>query len=123
MCLEELILRQAIGLEVSSVDREQQAVGVMMIPIPGAGMLRAVHGVEQAEAVPGIVGVEITARLHNQIVPLPEGDSYLGFIFARGDAPAQVEAALRAAHQHLKFDIKPLLTTLPTADVKRLVSR
>jgi biotin carboxylase len=123
MCLEELILRQAIGLEVSSVDREQQAVGVMMIPIPGAGMLRAVHGVEQAEAVPGIVGVEITARLHNQIVPLPEGDSYLGFIFARGDAPAQVEAALRAAHQHLKFDIKPLLTTLPTTNVKHLVSR
>src|SRR5579885_145441 len=123
MCLEELILRQAIGLEVGSVSREQQAVGVMMIPIPGAGMLRAVHGVEQAEAVPGIVGVEITARLHNQIVPLPEGDSYLGFIFARGDTPAQVEAALREAHQHLKFDIKPLLTALPTSDSKRLVGR
>ena len=123
LCLEELILRQAIGREVSSVDREQQAVGVMMIPIPGAGMLRAVRGVEQAEAVPGIVGVEITAKLHNQIVPLPEGDSYLGFIFARGDAPAQVEAALREAHEHLKFDIKPLLTTLPMTDLKRLIGR
>jgi len=109
MCLEELILRHAIGLEISSLEREQQAVGVMMIPIPGAGMLRAVHGIEQAEAVPGIAGVEITAKLYNQIVPLPEGDSYLGFIFARGDTPAQAEAALREAHSKLKFDIEPLL--------------
>jgi biotin carboxylase len=114
MCLEELILRQAIGLEVGAVEREQQAVGVMMIPIPGAGLLRAVHGVEEAEATPGVVGVEITARLHNQIVPLPEGDSYLGFIFARGDSPARVESALREAHQKLKFDIRPLLSALPS---------
>ena len=134
MCLEELILRQALGLEVGAVEREQQAVGVMMIPIPGAGLLRAVHGVEQAEATPGVVGVEITAKLHNQVVPLPEGDSYLGFIFARGDSPARVESALRQAHQKLKFDIRPLLSALPLAggairrsgpeaDLKRQASR
>ncbi len=119
MCLEELILRQAMGLEVGSVERERQAVGVMMIPIPDAGMLRAVHGVEQAQAVPGIVGVEITAKLYNQIVPLPEGDSYLGFIFARGDDPAQVEEALRLAHSKLSFDIKPLLAALPMSHRQR----
>ena len=113
MCLEELILRQAVGLEVGSLEREQQAVGAMMIPIPRAGMLRGVSGIKEAQAVRGIVGVEITAKLHNQIVPLPEGESYLGFLFARGDEPAQVEAALREAHQALTFDIKPLLATLP----------
>jgi biotin carboxylase len=112
MCLEELILRQAIGLEISSLDREDQAVGVMMIPIPGAGMLRGVRGAEEALATPGIVGFEMTAKLHNPIVPLPEGDSYLGFLFARGDSPARVEAALREAHGKLKFAIEPLLPVL-----------
>jgi biotin carboxylase len=119
MCLEELILRQAIGMEISSLDREDQAVGVMMIPIPGAGLLRGVQGVEQAQAVPGIVGVEITAKLHNRIVPLPEGESYLGFIFARGDSPAQVEAALREAHSKLRFTIEPLLPVINMADAAR----
>ncbi|HLV99075.1 MAG TPA: ATP-grasp domain-containing protein [Ktedonobacterales bacterium] len=112
MCLEELILRQAIGLEISALDREDQAVGVMMIPIPGAGMLRGVQGAEEVQATPGIVGFEMTARLHNPVVPLPEGDSYLGFLFARGESPAQVEAALRAAHSKLKFAIDPLLPVI-----------
>ncbi len=119
MCLEELILRQAIGLEIGSLDREDRAVGVMMIPIPGAGMLRGVRGIEQTQAVSGIVGVEITAKLHNPIVPLPEGDSYLGFIFARGDSPAQVEAALREAHRQLTFTIEPLLPMLRVAGMPR----
>ncbi|HEU5369107.1 MAG TPA: ATP-grasp domain-containing protein, partial [Ktedonobacterales bacterium] len=112
MCLEELILRQAIGLEISSLDREDQAVGVMMIPIPGAGLLRGVQGAEEAQATPGIVGFELTAKLHNPVVPLPEGDSYLGFLFARGESPAQVEAALREAHGKLKFVIEPLLPVI-----------
>ena len=79
----------------------------MMIPIPGAGMLRSVSGVDEARAVPGVEDVEITAPLHNPIVPLPEGDSYLGFIFARGERPASVERALREAHARLHFEIVP----------------
>lgn len=117
MCLEELILRQAIGMEIGALDREDQAVGVMMIPIPGAGMLRGVQGAEEAQATPGIVGFEMTARLHNPILPLPEGDSYLGFLFARGDSPAQVEAALREAHGKLKFAIDPLLPVINLSNV------
>lgn len=105
-CLEELILRHAVGMEIESLDRESQAAGVMMIPIPEAGILRSVYGIDAAEAVPGIAGVEITAKLNYPLVPLPEGDSYLGFIFARGDAPATVEAALREAHRKLKFEIE-----------------
>ncbi|HLI07291.1 MAG TPA: ATP-grasp domain-containing protein [Ktedonobacteraceae bacterium] len=106
ICLEELILRHAIGEEITAIEREQSAAGVMMIPIPGAGLLKGVHGVEEAKQVPLITGVEITAKINHSLVPLPEGASYLGFIFARGDTPAEVEDAIRKAHQHLRFDIR-----------------
>ncbi len=106
MCLEELILRHALGEEVAGIERDSHAAGVMMIPIPGAGILKAVHGVEEAEATPLITGVEITAKLNHQLTPLPEGASYLGFIFARGDTPAAVEKAIRKAHSHLRFEIR-----------------
>ncbi len=112
MTLEELILRHALGLELPSLERSGQAAGVMMIPIPRGGLLQAVRGVEEAAAVPHITGVEITAKLQSTIVPLPEGNSYLGFIFARAGDPATAEAALRAAHAKLAFDIKPLLPVL-----------
>ncbi len=112
MCLEELILRHAIGQEITSIERENHAAGVMMIPIPSAGMLKAVHGIEEAQAVPLITGVQITAKLNHSLVPLPEGASYLGFIFARGDTPAQVEEAIRQAHKLLKFDIRKEIPVL-----------
>ena len=118
MCLEELILRQAIGDEITSIEREGYAAGVMMIPIPTAGMLKAVYGVDDALTVPQITGVEITAKLHHPLVPLPEGASYLGFIFARGDSPAEVETAIRRAHSLLRFDIRreiPVLNSMATA--------
>lgn len=105
--LEELILRQACGLPLPPTQREQRASGVMMIPIPGPGILQRVSGIEQAKAVPLIEGVEITAKLNYPLVPLPEGESYLGFIFARGETPAAVEAALRSAHAELHFTIAP----------------
>jgi biotin carboxylase len=105
--LEELILRQATGLPIAGLDREGRAGGVMMIPIPEAGILREVHGVDKAKAVPGIEDVQITAQRNYPLVPLPEGDAYLGFIFAAGDSPEAVEAALRAAHAELRFEILP----------------
>jgi len=108
--LEELILRQALGLEIDSFEREPIAGGVMMIPIPAEGLLRGVSGIADAKAVPGVEDVVITAKLNYPIVPLPEGASYLGFIFARGETPAQVEAALRAAHARLHFDIQPIIS-------------
>ncbi len=107
--LEELILRQAAGLEIESWPDDPDARGVMMIPIPEAGLLRAVTGLEAAGQVPGVESIEITARPNYPLVPLPEGDSYLGFIFARGRRPAEVEAALRQAHSRLHFEILPLL--------------
>lgn len=118
MCLEELILRHATGETIDAVEREQSAAGVMMIPIPRAGMLKAVSGVEEAERVPLITGVEITAKLNYQLVPLPEGASYLGFIFARGATPAAVENALRQAHALLKFDIRREIPVLQPTTVE-----
>jgi hypothetical protein len=104
--LEELILRQAAGMEIEGFDRDDGANGVMMMPIPKAGILKRVTGVEAAEAVPGINEVQITSPLNNPLVPLPEGSSYLGFIFASGDNAGFVEAALRDAHRRLEFEIE-----------------
>ncbi|HEU5347883.1 MAG TPA: ATP-grasp domain-containing protein, partial [Ktedonobacterales bacterium] len=109
MCLEELLLRHALRMELPSLERAGSGSGVMMIPIPKGGVLRAVHGVEEAAAVPDVTGVEITIRPHTLVVPLPEGNSYLGFIFARSESPAAAEQALRLAHSKLRFDIAPLL--------------
>lgn len=103
--LEELILRHAIGERVAGASRNGSAVGVMMIPIPKAGVLREVCGVDDASNVPGVTGVEISARLNHPIVPLPEGSSYLGFIFAEGSTPGEVESIIREAHAKLTFKI------------------
>ena len=111
MSLEELIVRQACGLpwraSTQGTGSIPGASGVMMIPIPEAGQLRGVAGIPEAEAVPGVEGVEISVALHHTVTPLPEGESYLGFIFARGETPAAVEASLRAAHGELRFAIVP----------------
>jgi biotin carboxylase len=117
MCLEELILRHAIGEEMTTVERDEHAAGVMMIPIPSAGILKGVHGVGEAEKVPLITGIEITAKLNYSLVPLPEGASYLGFIFARGDTPAEVEEAIRKAHKLLRFDIRREIPVLSRGKV------
>lgn len=109
MCLEELILRHAVGMEIPSYDRSSNAAGVMMIPIPKAGILRKVGGTDEARAVEHIDGIEITAKLNYPIKPLPEGASYLGFIFARADTPEDVERALREAHAQLQIRIDPMM--------------
>ena len=103
--LEELLLRHATGAGDASVEREARAAGVMMVPIPSAGTLRSVGGVEAAAAVPHIESVEITITAGSTLVPLPEGGDYLGFIFARAATPEAVEAALREAHRLLSFEI------------------
>ncbi|MGI8630951.1 MAG: ATP-grasp domain-containing protein, partial [Solirubrobacterales bacterium] len=102
--LEELILRHAIGAGLPAA-RENRAAGVMMLPISRAGTLEGVEGLDAAGAVPGIDDVEITIRPGRPVVPLPEGDRYLGFCFARGDTPDAVEQALRSAPAHLDVQI------------------
>jgi hypothetical protein len=77
----------------------------MMIPVPRGGTLRAVHGLDAARGEGFVHGVEISILAGQRVVPLPEGNSYLGFIFAAADDPQTVERALRRAHSHLRFDI------------------
>ena len=103
--LEKLIIRHAIGMEVESLQRERQPAGVMMIPIPHAGILRKVRGKSEAEQVSGIEEITISIPIGQEVLPLPEGTKYLGFIFARGNTPESVEASLREAHQRLEFII------------------
>ena len=105
IALEELVLRHALRMPLDGLAREQTASGVMMLPIPRAGVLREVRGQDEARGVPGVTGLEITVPRGRRVQPLPEGDRYLGFLFARGDTPAGVEASLRAAHAVLDVDI------------------
>jgi len=101
--LEEIVIRHALGMELPVLERERQASGVMMIPVPGAGVLREVRGVDAARAVPLVEEVTIVAHPGQELVPWPEGARYPGFIFARGASPEAVETALRAAHRQLQF--------------------
>jgi biotin carboxylase len=107
--LEELILRHAIGEDISAWQREPAASAVMMIPVPASGILEKVDGITQAQLVPNVSDVQISARVHDQILAWPEGSSYLGFIFAKAESPAAAEQALREAHSKLHFQIRPTL--------------
>jgi hypothetical protein len=107
--LEELLVRHALDLPGWNWPREQMASGVMMIPVPKSGVLEAVSGEDAASSILGITELTITARLHDAIAAWPEGSSYLGFLFARGNTPEEVELALRQAHEKLSFKITPCL--------------
>ena len=113
--LEQLILRHALGLGADDLARESVAAGVMMIPIPRAGTLVEVGGQAQARAVEGVDGLQITIPRGRPVVPLPEGDRYLGFLFARGLTAAAVERSLREAHARLRVRIEPSPGPVPEA--------
>jgi biotin carboxylase len=106
MALEELLLRHAAGQDISRVKREAGASGVMMIPIGREGVFEGVEGVESARE---IADIEITAKVGHALEPLPEGATYLGFIFSRGESSEEVERSLRNAHARLRFQIAPSL--------------
>ncbi len=104
--LEEVIIRHALGLGLDGLARETQASGVMMLPIRSAGVLDRVSGQERALAIEGVVGVEISIASGRPVVPLPEGDRYLGFVFARGPTAQDLEDALRRAEACLEVRLR-----------------
>src|SRR5712671_2519582 len=114
--LEELLLLHALG-RAPALSREGAASGVLMLPIRRGGVLREVRGLDRARAVPGVTDVVVTARPDEELVPLPEGASYLGFAFARGETPGEVESALRRAGSFIEpvLDPKLRIATNPTA--------
>ena len=103
MSLEEIVLRHAIDAPLETLNREATAAGVMMMPIVGRGRIRAIVGLDEAAAVPLIEDIEMEARVGDMLIPLPEGANYPGFIFARGEDPAEVESALREAWSKIAF--------------------
>jgi hypothetical protein len=107
--LEELLLRHALDLPGWDAPREATASGVLMIPVPRSGILEKVEGAEEARRVPGVTELEITARWHDYIAAWPEGSSYLGFLFARGETLVEAEDALRTGHAKLNFKLTPRL--------------
>jgi hypothetical protein len=110
--LEELLLRHALGEAPDRWCREARASGVMMIPIPCRGVYRGASGVDEAQATDGVDEVAVTAKIDQRLVPLPEGASYLGFIFAHGESAALVDRSLRRAHSRLRFRVEPELRML-----------
>ena len=114
LTLEEVIILHAIGkMPPAGLTLSPPALGVMMIPVPRAGVYESVTGIEEALRTPGIGDVVITAKTGQKLLPLPEGASYTGFIFAGGEDPASVESALRTAHSRLRFEIFASLDVIP----------
>jgi biotin carboxylase len=107
--LEEVLLRHALGEDVSHWVRQPAAAAVMMIPIPKRGILKRIEGESAARARPHVEDIVVTAKVDQLLEPLPEAGSYLGFIFARASSPSDVEAAVRDAHRRLRFIIDPAI--------------
>jgi len=110
--LEELLLLHALG-RAPALPRERAASGVLMLPIRRGGVLREVRGLDRARAVPGVTEVVMTAHPDEELVPLPQGASYLGLAFARAQTPRQVEFALRKAGAFIEPVLDKKLPTAP----------
>ena len=106
LSLEELVLSHATGAAIDCPERQGAAAGVMMLPVPANGVLRRVEGVEAARLTRHIEDLVITIPADEVVVPLPEGDRYLGFMFAAADTPIEVEMALRQAYRQLDVVIE-----------------
>ncbi len=104
--LEELTLGLVLGTVESIPERERGASGVMMIPIPAAGVLRGVDGMEAAWSIPKVTDITMTVPLGARLRRLPYESRYLGFIFARADSTDAAERAIRSAHRELIFTIE-----------------
>jgi biotin carboxylase len=111
--LEELLLRHALGEDLTDWRREPDAAAVMMIPIPRLGVLKGVEGEEAARQIAHVEDVRITAKRDQLLEPLPEAGSYLGFVFARAGSPREAEEAVRRAHHRLTFAIDPAIPVTP----------
>jgi biotin carboxylase len=101
LTLEDVVVLHAVGRMPEDLSPGAPALGLMMIPIPRGGIYQSVRGFTEDPHGEVI----ITAKAGQKLVPLPEGASYLGFIFARGDSAADVESLLRRLHGELEFEI------------------
>lgn len=105
--LEELLIRNALGIRVRGTRLSPGATGVSMIPVPEAGVFAGIEGIEDALGVDHVTGIEVNRIAGRRVAPLPDESTYLGFVFARAPTPSEVETALRAASRALKVIIEP----------------
>ena len=105
--IEELAISLAINQPID-VTMPKQARGVMMIPIREQGLLKRVEGLLEANKVDHIDKIDIIIRQGHELIPLPEGNQYLGYIFASAETPELVTAAIREAYAHLVFVTAPV---------------
>lgn len=115
LTLEELVVLHAIGEAPASLALTPPASGVLMIPVPGAGVFESVSGIDGARQTEGVDDIVITAKPGQELIPLPEGASYVGFVFASGADPSAVENSLRHAHARLQFQILSSLAVFPAS--------
>jgi biotin carboxylase len=104
--LEDIIIQCALGDDCQGVHREKCASGVMMIQAPKAGLFRGIDGIEAASAIDGVGEILISAHPNQRLIPLPEGSLYIGFIFARGETPLQVQNTINEAFRRLTINIE-----------------
>jgi len=104
--LEEIVLANALGRPIPGGGGPAAPCGIYMLPVPRPGILRAVEGKADALAVSGVTGLTITIPPGQRVRPLPDGDRYLGFVYAEADTPADVEEALTAAVARLRVVIQ-----------------
>ena len=104
--LETLILRNALGMDKPELHRESVASGVLMIPIPNQGTFVEIRNTDAVRQLPHVTGMDITIRPGRQVEPPPEGDRYLGFVYARGKTPDEVENSLRKAKDLLEVVVE-----------------
>ena len=109
--LEELLIRNALGIRVRGVRRTPGASGVSMIPVPSRGVFTGIDGVEEALQIEHVVDIEVSRLVGREVAPLPDESTYLGFVFARAPTPEQVETALRQASDILQVRIEPATDT------------
>ena len=105
--LEELVISYAIN-EPIKPEPQQHSSGVLMIPVPRAGILKRVEGLTEAHKVNHITSLSIDIPIGSEVQSLPESSSYLGFVFAEANTSNEVEIALRQAHDKLNFVIQPV---------------
>ena len=104
--LEQLVIQGMCGL-VPQTDKAGESAGVLMIPITEAGILKRVEGLTAALQTEFVRDIEIHINPGYELIPLPEGASYLGFIFAQAPEFEQTYAALKSAYAKLRFVTQP----------------
>ena len=105
--IEELTIALAMNKDYEII-KDETCRGVMMIPIKKGGILRRVEGLSDAKNVEHIESVDIIIREGNELIPLPEGNQYPGYIFARAKTQQQVISALQAAFLKLEIVVAPV---------------